>query len=361
MIKDNNGLYFGSNGNITAAGDDDIDMTIDSNGHIGIGTTSPLSPLHVNSNREYAPVARFINTENTDSGWGIWAKCDNGGPNGTGGKFEGGRVGIEGIVTPSSPGPEHYGYKGVSAKVDPNIAYSGLHSNYGVYSEAYKGLYNYGTYGYANGGVGTEANYGLYGYAAGTGNNYGIYAYATGGTSNYAGYFSGNVYVLGTLAKSAGSFKIDHPLDPGNKYLSHSFVESPDMMNIYNGNVITDANGEAVVEMPDYFEPLNKDFRYQLTCVGGWAPVYIAEKISGNRFKIAGGESRMEVSWQVTGIRQDAFAEANRIRVEEDKLAHEQGKYIHPELFGKPVTMGINYHEKETIEMKKMEEQNRIQ
>ena len=57
------------------------------------------------------------------------------------------------------------------------------------------------------------------------------------------GYFAGNLNVGGTLTKGGGSFKIDHPLDPANKYLSHSFVESPDMMNIYNGNVTTDRRG----------------------------------------------------------------------------------------------------------------------
>ena len=56
---------------------------------------------------------------------------------------------------------------------------------------------------------------------------------------------------------------IDHPLDPANKYLYHSFVESPDMKNIYDGVITTDANGDATVVMPDYFEALNKDFRYQ--------------------------------------------------------------------------------------------------
>ena len=40
-------------------------------------------------------------------------------------------------------------------------------------------------------------------------------------------------------------FVIDHPLDPANKYLYHASVESPDVMNIYNGNVVTDANGRA--------------------------------------------------------------------------------------------------------------------
>jgi hypothetical protein len=42
----------------------------------------------------------------------------------------------------------------------------------------------------------------------------------------------------------------------------------------------------------------------------------------------------MEVSWQVTGIRHDAWANAHRIPVEQDKSAMERGAYIHPELFG---------------------------
>jgi len=100
-----------------------------------------------------------------------------------------------------------------------------------------------------------------------------------------AGLFIGDVEVRGTLTKYAGAFKIDHPLDPANKYLSHSFVESPDMMNIYNGNAIMDANGEAVVVLPNWFEALNKDFRYQLTCLGEFAPIYIAQKNSGQSFQ----------------------------------------------------------------------------
>jgi len=129
---------------------------------------------------------------------------------------------------------------------------------------------------------------------------------------------NGTTRVFGNLQKSSGSFTIDHPLDP-NKYLSHSFVESPDMMNIYNGVVTLDARGRAVVTLPSYFEALNRDFRYQLTPVGAFAPVYVAEKIKGNSFKIAGGKPGIEVSWQVTGIRHDAYANDHRIVVEEDK------------------------------------------
>jgi hypothetical protein len=144
---------------------------------------------------------------------------------------------------------------------------------------------------------------------------------------------SGNLSVGGTLSKGAGSFKIDHPLDPEHKFLYHSFVESPDMMNIYNGNATLNAKGEAWVTMPDWFEALNQDFRYQLTCIGRFMPVYIAKEIKGNRFKIAGGRPNGKISWQVTGIRHDAFANEHRIPVEEVKSESEQGTYLHPSAF----------------------------
>ena len=156
------------------------------------------------------------------------------------------------------------------------------------------------------------------------------------------GFFAGNLNVKGTLTKGGGSFKIDHPLDPANKYPSHSFVESPDMMNVYNGVVVLDAHGSAWVMLPDYFEALNRDFRYQLTAIGVPGPnLYIAKKVSGNCFKIAGGKPHGEVSWQVTGIRQDAYANAYRIPTEEEKPAAEQGYYLHPEVFGQPASKSI--------------------
>jgi len=158
---------------------------------------------------------------------------------------------------------------------------------------------------------------------------------------------SGDMDISGTLSKGAGSFKIDHPLDPENKYLYHSFVESPDMMNVYNGNIDLDENGEAKVILPDYFEALNRDFRYQLTCVGEYAPVFIAETINNNKFKIAGGKPGLTVSWQVTGVRIDAFAEANRIKVEVDKPDEEKGKWLHPDIFGLGVEYNMHYKEYE--------------
>ncbi|NQT76092.1 MAG: hypothetical protein HQ565_00150, partial [Bacteroidetes bacterium] len=137
--------------------------------------------------------------------------------------------------------------------------------SYGVMGHAYSttSAYNEGVFG--EGGGGTNNNYGVYGAGmAGTGSGYniGIYGDDDGtGSSNYAGYFSGDVLITGSLSKGGGSFKIDHPQDPANQYLVHSFVESPDMMNIYNGNVVTDAGGYATVELPAYFNVLNIDFR----------------------------------------------------------------------------------------------------
>ncbi len=168
-----------------------------------------------------------------------------------------------------------------------------------------------------------------------------LYGAANGAT--YAGYFAGNVTITGTIAKGGGTFKIDHPLDPENKYLYHSFVESPDMMNIYNGNITTDANGDATVTMPDYFEALNKEFRYQLTTIGSFAQAMISEEISGNTFKIKTSQPNVKISWQVTGVRHDKFADQNRVVAEVEKESQFKGKYLHPTAYGLPENKGIDY------------------
>jgi hypothetical protein len=176
-----------------------------------------------------------------------------------------------------------------------------------------------------------------------SGSSYGVYGYSG---SDFAGYFQGNLKVTGNIVKAGGSFKIDHPVDPANKYLSHSFVESPDMKNIYDGVVMLDGTGEAIVTLPNWFEPLNQDFRYQLTAIGAPGPnLYIAKEIQGNSFSIAGGTAGMKVSWQVTGIRHDAWATAHRIPVEEDKPATERGTYLHPAEQDQPQSKGVDYQQ----------------
>jgi hypothetical protein len=114
------------------------------------------------------------------------------------------------------------------------------------------------------------------------------------------------------------------------------------MMNVYNGNITTDRHGLATVNLPDYFEALNGDFRYQLTVIGQFAQAIVARKISANRFVIRTSKPNVEVSWQVTGIRHDAYANQYRIPVEEDKPVGEQGYYLHPEVFGQPESKSIS-------------------
>ncbi len=138
------------------------------------------------------------------------------------------------------------------------------------------------------GGSGSVGGDGIVAYGgSGSGaGGFALYAQAGSGLEAGAGAFYGDVDVIGALSKSSGSFKIDHPLDPANKYLYHSFVESPDMKNIYDGNVITDGSGTAIVTMPAWFEALNTDFRYQLTVIGQFAQAIVASEISNGSFTI---------------------------------------------------------------------------
>jgi hypothetical protein len=201
----------------------------------------------------------------------------------------------------------------------------------------------------------SEGSYGVFGASESSAgvrgqstNDSGVYGFSL---NSSAGYFNGDVVVTGTCCGGgSGTSRIDHPLDPANKYLYHSLVESPEMKTISDGVVTLDATGEAVVSMPEWFDALNRDFRYQLTCVGAYAPVYIAEEIQGDRFKIAGGKAGMKVSWQVTGIRQDPYANAHRIHVEEDKPADERGKYLHPTEWGQPEALGVDYEEQQRMQ-----------
>lgn len=191
-------------------------------------------------------------------------------------------------------------------------------------------------------GVGVDSrSTSSYGVQAISTSGIGLYA-QSGGT--YAGYFKGNIRVEGTIHNSAAYSEIDHPLDPAGKYLYHSFVASPDMMNIYNGTVTTNASGEAVVELPDWFEAFNREFRYQLTVVGAgdaWAQARVSHEIEGNRFTVQTSIPNTKVSWQVTGIRRDPYAEAHPTPLEVTKPSSERGLYLHPDLLGVPVEKSV--------------------
>jgi hypothetical protein len=309
-------------------------VSLDGNGVYGWSTNTwavrgegQYGGIYASSWAAGSDAIRGANTAPTGSSWGVVGTSAS--PTGRGmAGFNSATTGVaEGVYGQSSS----TGGRGVSG-----------------YSSATSGT-TYGVYGENNssGGAGVRGQgpwVGVWGAATSTSSiNWGVYG-QTSSTGGYAGYFSGNVQVNGSLSKSSGSFKIDHPLDPENKYLYHSFVESPDMMNVYNGNTTLDVNGEAWVDLPDYFGALNRDFRYQLTPIGGPGPnLYIASEVQNNRFQIAGGSPGLRVSWQITGIRQDAYAVANPILVEVEKPVEERGTFLHPEALGQDRSRSVDY------------------
>lgn len=125
---------------------------------------------------------------------------------------------------------------------------------------------------------------------------------------------TGNLNITGALSKGSGTFAIDHPLRPYTDLLFHSFAESPEAKNLYDGVATLDESGEAVIALPDYFEALNGEYRYQFFPHFEPMPnLYVKEEVRNNTFVIAGGAPNGEISWQVTGIRHDPYILANPI------------------------------------------------
>ena len=272
----------------------------------------------------------------SDKGYGVWGKSRT-----SIGVYSEGGPGAYAIFG-TSTGTNSAGMYGTSDSGDGVMGTST--SSYGVYGSSSSGAGVYGLSLHSTGVYGEGGDNGVYGSGGTSPGGYGViaigsssagigmYAYGPGS----AAILSGPVQVYGTLSKGGGNFLIDHPLDPENQSLSHSFVESPDMKNIYDGVIVLDQQGKAVVSLPAWFAALNRDFRYQLTCLGSAASVYIAQEIVNNQFTIAGGQPGMKVCWLVTGIRQDRWAEAYRIPVEQDKPVEQRGRYHYPELYGQP-------------------------
>ena len=277
---------------------------------------------------------------------------------------------INGVYATSEDGAGMYGVSpdGIGVYGNSFNSYGVLghsYNNFGVYGRSERFI---GVNGDSDNGIGVYGQSGFIGVNGDSDNGIGVRGHTTtgigvygrcGSEDGYAAVLNGRVYIRGSLEKPGGSFKIDHPLDPANKYLYHSFVESPDMKNIYDGVIALDNKGEAEINLPDWLGALNKDFRYQLTAIGAPGPnLYIAEEISESSaddidtannnnnshssFKIAGGTSGMKVSWQVTGIRKDPWANVHRVQVEEDKPAKERGYYLHPDLYSQPKERGIS-------------------
>lgn len=208
-------------------------------------------------------------------------------------------------------------------------------------------------------GDGSGPKYAIYGSASGSGAKYAIYGSASGSGTLYAGYFNGRVHINGQLTKSSGSFLIDHVLDPKNKTLRHSFVESPEDLCLYRGKVKLDEKGRATVKMPRYFAALTKEEEatVTLTPIGKkpflagyeWNKKYTA-------FSVYGDPDR-QVSYIVLADRDDPAIRHFRRPVEEAKGNgnFEKGKLINPEAYGEPpeVELDVEKEEKERLKEEK--------
>jgi hypothetical protein len=210
------------------------------------------------------------------------------------------------------------------------------------------GVYGQGGVGMGS-GIGGAAGSGGYfvggdGITDGT-PGYGVYGQggSDGGETGDAGYFNGSVQYTGNLIGPGPEVKMDDPLDPANKYLFHASVESSEMKDIYDGTVTTDSQGNATVQLPEWFEALNTDFRYQLTAIGQFAQAIVSGEVANNQFSIKTDKPNVKISWQITGVRQDAYAKANPLVVEQEKDARERGYYIHPELYGASAQQSVEW------------------
>jgi hypothetical protein len=319
----------------------------DVNGKVGIGTMNPLRLLQLGPSTDAlftleptdgSPNAGYIRFGD-NTGWKLHIGRSKEQSSAVGGTLNTGTTGV--LLTIQDNGYVGLGTTTPAARLD--VRSTDLFPTAAV--NATGGVSSLST---TNGGVGVH---GIGGYASNGGNSgIGImgepgYAdFSTGSNNGWAGFFTGDVWmqshvtVDGTLyVTGSKNFKIDHPLDPENKYLLHAAIESSEVLNVYSGNITLGQDGKAVVTLPDWFEALNRDFRYQLTAIGGPAQgLYIAEEVKGNQFRIAGGVPRMKVSWQVTAVRSDAVMRQRPFKAEEDKAAGERGTYLTPEAFGQP-------------------------
>ncbi|MFH2141433.1 MAG: hypothetical protein ABIJ97_03350 [Bacteroidota bacterium] len=325
-----------------------------------------------NSNNQYtSAIAGYY--DGTGQGVGVYGSVYNAGSSGYAGVL------VVNNRTNGGWGVEGSGYNGsvgFSAQVDGFGIYGGNTNTstnvnddcvgvcgdgkYGVWGQTSWGIA--GTFGLntkTTGGWGVEGNgfngtiglttfgqgYGIYGENMDPGviyNNIGVAGLGWVGVWGETNDFSTGygVYANGDFASTgAKSFMIDHPSDPENKFLKHFSAESPEILNIYRGTTVLNSNGEAIVELPDYFEAINKNFSYQLTPVGASAPgLFIKQEISNGKFLISGGQPNLKVCWTVYSERNDAYLQKypEKRNVEIDKRDGAKGNYLMPGLYNQP-------------------------
>jgi len=257
-------------------------------------------------------------------------------------------IGYYGVMGETSIGSGS-GVWGENTGVNTNSAgVVGSGKSYGVWGQTLGGTTNnyagvFGINSSTTSGIGVSGQgiTGIAGKSLNSSLGYGVYSFDDGGISNNLDV--GNDFYAGGFK----SFRIDNPLNPENKFLVHFCVESPEVLNLYRGTITLNAQGEAEVKLPNYFESINTNYSYNLTPVGASAPeLYIKEEIKNGIFIIAGGKPNMKVSWVVYAERNDLYLQNNpQLRNNEpDKTDKYKDKYVFPEYYNQPKSKGILYN-----------------
>ncbi|MBS1724640.1 MAG: hypothetical protein JSS66_16985 [Armatimonadetes bacterium] len=392
---------------ITASGGTNVASFVadDADPRVGIGTATPSAGLEsVSSTR-----SGLRGQTSTLSGSGVEGYASSTTGANFGGFFQAdGATGCGVYGYASSFSGDNYGgiFSSNGATGRGVYGVSGGTSGVGVYGlgASTTGL-AYGGYFKSNSSVGrgvfawvpNSTNAALHGQADGA-NGIGVFGYSTstGGGTPFGGYFKSDatsgrgiyalsaaqagsfgygvlgecynggwaVFALGHMgATGVKPFRIDHPDDPTNRYLLHYSSESPEVINFYRGNVVLNASGEALVELPGYFAKINKSPSYQLTPVGAAMPMlHVGTEIDEQAlrvgeqagpgvaapicsFRIVGGVPGKKVSWRVEAVRNDKWVRKYGAPVEMDKEGNERGTYQHPELYNAPARMALSYRD----------------
>jgi hypothetical protein len=217
---------------------------VQKSGNVGIGTTTPSSPLTVNGTIQSLSGGFKFPDGSVQSSAGLASVSHD--------------YTMAGLGTSASPLTLANPLSITATSSETPLQVSNPNGGYAIYASDDSSVGGFGITGFTNvgtaiQGIGNSNNsIGVIG-VDGSAGGFGIFGYGISGYS-WAGYFQGDVNVTGNLSKSGGSFKIDDPVDPANKYLYHSFVESPDMKDMYDGTATTDATGNVTIQLPKWFQ-----------------------------------------------------------------------------------------------------------
>ncbi|MDX1463561.1 MAG: hypothetical protein R3359_10930 [Marinirhabdus sp.] len=324
---------------------------------VGIGTTNPSAQVDIVHANSTQPALEVNHSETSNPFSAVYIR--NQGTNraiyaenllstsnaatgffyqsGNGGNAHGLQVNMESTTIASGLVINHAGTQGFGSQINISgtnntnrglqIAHSGqAGAVYGYNnSNAITGTIRVGEFAYQ--GTDVDDHVGVYGGSTPT-TGYGI---GVLGQGNWYGIFSNGDFG----ATGAKTFIADNPLDPGNKFLKHFSIESDEVLNMYRGVVALDSNGMATVQLPDYFEAINRNVSYQLTSIGSPQPPYVVQEIEGNTFVVA-GQAGAKVSWLIIAERNDAYMQQHPEARDPEPLKKgpRKDKYITPEFYG---------------------------